>query len=146
MTYIGNSYGEVDRNGEVSENYKENVFISLKDKTDSQLVNVAIVKLKMEEDFISFKYSKFIELALEFDIITQDEYNVLLYGTSAINEIKLMKQGFSPNLLTKLRKENQISNIYFNENNMACGNEDFKNYFDAQDDFNKFQIDKFILV
>ncbi|MDD3831497.1 MAG: DEAD/DEAH box helicase [Clostridia bacterium] len=146
FTYIGNSYGEVKRNGEVSENYKENVYLSLKDKTDSQLVNIAIVKLKMEEDFISFKYSKFVELALETDVITEEEYDMLLYGTSVADEIKLMKQGFSPNLLTKLKKENQIGNIYFNENNMACGNEDFKNYFAAQDDFNKFQIDKFILV
>lgn len=144
IIYIGNSYGEVNKYGEEQINYNEKVYINLKSLTPIQRTNIAIVKLKLEEDFISYQLNKFIEISLEYDIIDEDEYNYLIYGITDMGQLKLIKQGFPLNLLNKLLSDDQIKNISFNEFNMPIGNSQLKEYYDKQDDFYKFQIDKFV--
>lgn len=145
LLYVGGSYGEVDRNGIPSLNFKENVYVDISKMDNIERTNIAIIKLKMEEDFISFKINKFIEMALDYRIITEDEYNTLIYGTINDEDLKLIKQGFPINLLNKMLNDEQIKNISFNECNMPVGNENLKKYYEKQDDFYKFQIEKYII-
>lgn len=145
LLYVGSSYGEIDRNGIKSSNFKENVFVDISKMDDTEKANIAIIKLKMEEDFVSFKINKFIEMALDYGIISEEEYNILIYGTNNDENVKLIKQGFPINLLNKMFKDEQIKNISFNECNMPVGNENLKSYYEKQDDFYKFQIEKYII-
>ena len=145
LLYVGSSYGEVDRNGMKSSNFKENVFVDISKMDDTEKANIAIIKLKMEEDFVSFKINKFIEMALDYGIITEEEYNTLIYGTINDENLKLIKQGFPINLLNKMLKDEQLKNISFNECNMPVGDENLKKYYEKQDDFYKFQIEKYII-
>ncbi len=55
--YFGRSYGEIPSPYRPS---RENTYVDLIGKSDEKLVNLAIVKLKMEDDFVSFKLNKFI--------------------------------------------------------------------------------------
>ena len=146
IIYIGKSYGEVNQFGIKSKNYNENVFINIKNFNNQQKTNLAITKIKMEEDFVSYKLNKFIELAFDNDVITEEEYNLLIFGTTDKQSVRLIKQGFPVNILGKLIKDGQVLNISFNEYNMPIGNDKFKEYFDKQDDFYKFQIDKYISI
>lgn len=142
--YIGKSYGEVDENGYKSYNNSKNVYVNIAKMSNMERTNIAIIKLKMEEDFISFKFNKIVEISLEFGIISQDEYNKLIYGMISEEQLKLVKQGVPVNLINKMSKDDQLKNINFNHLNIPIGNFDLKEYYNKQDDFYKFQIDKFI--
>ena len=125
--YIGKSYGEVNQFGVKSYNYNENVFINIKKFNNQQKTNLAIIKIKMEEDFVSYKFNKFIELAYDNGVISEEEYDSLIFGTTDEQSVRLIKQGFPVNILGKLIKDGQVSNISFNEYNMPIGNDILKN-------------------
>lgn len=144
LLYVGSSYGEIDKNGIKSSNFKNNVFVDISLMNETEKTNIAIIKLKIEEDFISFKLNKFIEMSLDYNIITEEEYNYLIYGTNDNETLRLIKQGFPINLLNKMIKDEQIKNIKFNECNMPLGNANLKKYYGKEDDFYKFQIEKYI--
>ena len=61
LMYIGESYGEQAYAVTGREAY-HNVYIDLSRKNSRQLANIAIVKQKMEEDFVSFKLRMFFQL------------------------------------------------------------------------------------
>ena len=61
LMYIGESYGERAYVTTGREAY-HNVYIDLSGKSSRQLANIAIVKQKIEEDFVSFKLRMFFQL------------------------------------------------------------------------------------
>ncbi|MGB4399894.1 MAG: hypothetical protein WBJ10_11025, partial [Daejeonella sp.] len=87
---MGSSYGEVSRESTVYERFKE-VYVDLSTKSDQEMINLAIVKLKLEDDFISFKLNKFIVAMFDYKLITSDEYNLYIYGTTNQKKIELAK-------------------------------------------------------
>jgi hypothetical protein len=46
---------------------------------------LAIVKLKIEDDFVSFQLNKFITMMYDYELIDEDEYNLQIYGTKNIS-------------------------------------------------------------
>jgi hypothetical protein len=52
---------------------------------------LAIVKLKIEDDFVSFQLNKFITMMYDYKLIDEDEYNLQIYGTKNISKSKLRK-------------------------------------------------------
>lgn len=147
--YIGSAYGEIkfrsDKYFNELQNYK--VAINLrgdKPKTDEELINYAIVKLKIEDDFISFKLNKFIVFLYDYNIISKDEYHEYVYGTTDETKIELTKFGLSIGLIDRLQKDDQLKNLSFDENNNLVSNEDFKNYLLDQNDFQRFEIERFL--
>ena len=142
--YIGSTYGEISKSTEPYPNSSNEVYIDLRAKNTKDLINLAIVKLKIEDDFISFKLNKFITMLYDFKLISEDEYNQYIYGTINIEKSKLRKIGLSSNLIAKLEADNQIDNILIDENNIVTTNEEFKNYRNTVNDFYRFEIDKFL--
>lgn len=142
--YFGKSYGEITRNSTSYTNSINNVYINLKTKTDKELVNLVIVKIKMEEDFVSFKLNNFLNLMLSENLITSEEYNMIVYGTRDEEKISLMKIGLPMNILDLLEKDNQLINISKDENNNFTTNKSFNNYKKSLDNFTQFRIDKFL--
>lgn len=138
--YIGSSYGECSPTG----NFNNNVYIDVRTKNYSEIINLSIVKIKLEEDFISFTLNKFFQLMLDYELISQQLYNELVYGTNDPLILSLSKLGLSLNIINKLRKDEQLSNISINEFGNLVYNEQFSIYKENSDDFFKFELDKFL--
>lgn len=74
--FIGKSYGDVIRYSDIynDNKYKDTVYVNLKGKSDEKMINLSIVKLKIEEDFVSFKLNKLIVFLYDFKLISLKEY------------------------------------------------------------------------
>lgn len=139
--YMGKSYGEVPYDGVNSRGNR--VYVELKQKNDTELVNLAIVKLKLENDFINYTMIKFFQLMLDYNLISNQYYNSLVYGTNNETKLNLLKQGLTINVINKLDSDKQIQNIIIDENNITYGNKQFEEYKETLDDFFRFEIDKY---
>ena len=80
---------------------------------------------------------------LDYNIISNQYYNSLVYGTNNETKLNLLKQGLTINVINKLDSDNQIQNIIIDENNIASGNKQFEEYKETLDDFFRFEIDKY---
>jgi hypothetical protein len=141
--YFGETYGERERNpGSVPPEPK--VYIDLSTKSDTELVNLAIVKLKMEDDFVSFKLSKFIVMMYDYELITRDAYNEYIYGTTDQTKIELTKIGLSLSLISRLENDGQLQYLYFDATNNLKALPEFDQYKAGINDFYRFEIERFI--
>lgn len=141
--YIGESYGEKSK---ITDNYKKgkDVYVDLSKKNYKEKVNLAIVKLKIEEDFIGYKLNKFIEMMKDYKLISEEEYNNYIYGTNDKQKISLIKLGLSKSLILKLENDKQLNNIYLDENNNLKATDEFLIYKETLSNFIKFEIDRLI--
>lgn len=145
--YIGTAYGEEARatNKYQNTHYNDNVYINL-NKEEDILVNIAIVKLKMEEDFVSYKLNPLIVFLYEFNIIPEEYYYEYIYGTTDRNIIKFVRFGLSVGVISKLMEDGQISNLDFdNMGNLVVKNQKvFDDYMILQPNLFQFEIHKFL--
>jgi len=142
LFYFGETYGEVEFPGR--ENSGSKSWVDLSTKTPAELINLAVVKLKMEDDFISFKLNKFIIMMHDYQLISNDEYNLYIYGTIDQRKIDLTKFGLNINLISRLEKDGQLHNIYFDEYNNLSSRPEFDNYKNSINDFYRFEIERFL--
>lgn len=146
--FIGGTFGETTKESNKYKNkeYLRDVYIDLYEYKDnkSKLINLAVVKLKMEEDFVSFKLNKLINFLFDFKLITQDEYNLHTYGTTDINLLNLSKIGLNVNIVYKLIKDNQFHNIGINDYGNLEMKNDFSEYLEKQSELFKFEINKYL--
>lgn len=143
LMYIGESYGEQAYATTGREVY-HNVYIDLSRKSSRQLANIAIVKQKIEEDFVSFKLRMFFQLMLDYSILSEDEYYEILYGTTNRKKIYLVKTGLTINLINRLEKDDQLKNITFDRNGNLITNDLFGVYLNGADDFYRFELSRFL--
>lgn len=143
LLFIGDSYGEVPYITSGRE-VGRNVYINLNQKTKQQMVNIAIVKLKLEEDFVGFKLHKFFQLMLDYELLTIDEYNIIIYGTTDYKKLSLVKMGLTINIINRLEDDGQLENISVDVNNNLYSNDKFKEYKERVDDFYRFELNKFL--
>ena len=146
--FIGKTYGEVIKESTNYKNieYLRDVYVDLSkyQNNKSKLVNLAIVKLKIEEDFVSFKLNKLINFLFDFDLITKDEYNLHTYGTIDENLLTLSKVGLNVNIIDKLITDNQFNNIGIDKfGNLEIKN-NFDEYLEKQSELFKFEINKYL--
>ena len=142
--YFGTSYGEIPKS---TSSYKDSGFkpyINLSAKSDEILVNLSIVKLKIEQDFITHKLNKCFSFMYEYKIIDEDSYNDLAYGTHDKESIQLIKSGLPLRLSTLLKSENQLQNVEFDKYNNIIGNSDLRTFIDSRSDFEKYHLEKTI--
>lgn len=142
--YFGKAYGEETRESDSYPQAMKKVYVDLSTKSDAELINLAIVKLKMEDDFISFKLNKFIVMMFDYKIITNDEYNLYIYGTTDKKKISLTKYGLSISLISRLERDGQLENISFDQFNNLKGNTNFEIFINSIDDFYKFEISRYL--
>jgi len=139
--YIGESYGELAKDGT---SFGATTYIDLASKSHKELVNLALVKLKMESDFVSYKLNEFVSLLKEFDAISEDDYNVFIYGTAKKRNTDLTKLGLSGALIKKLESDKQLDNIEVDLYGHVNANDEFKEYLSLQDDLTQFEINKYL--
>jgi hypothetical protein len=142
--YLGIAYGEVPYESNSYSTPSRNAYVDLSTKTDEELINLAVVKLKMENDFISFKLNKFIEMMYDYEIIPKDDYDLYIYGTTDEKKISLTKYGLNISLISRLEKDGQLNNLYFDEFNNLKGNSFFESFINSIDDFYRFEINRYL--
>ena len=144
--FIGKSYGEVIRNTNAynSQIYKDTVYVNLHGKSDEILINLSIIKVKIEEDFVSYKLNKLIVFLFDFGLISEDEYLIHVYGTTNRDLIKLVRLGLNSSIVNKLNDDEQISNLSLNEFGNLSANNLFNHYLELQNDFFQFEVRKFL--
>jgi len=141
--YIGSSYGEISSDGadDGAKNY-----IDLSTKNHKELVNLALIKIKMESDFLSYKLNEFVSLLKEYGVVLERDYNVFIYGTAKKRNSDLTKLGLSGAIIKKIESDGQIENIGVNALGHVSVNADFEDYLGMQDDLMQFEIRKYIAV
>lgn len=121
MVYVG-KWGDVKRNGSNVARYTK--FVG---KNRTQVVNLAIVRIKEEQDFIDNTLVKYVEVLHDFDLIEEGFYAQIKYGTDNERTICLIKNGLSLSsavLLIKkygdhLQIDIQASTVVYGENLVA---------------------------
>lgn len=106
--YIGDKWGEKTREG------WRKLFVDLTRKNNSQRVNLAVLKIKEEQDYIEFNILKYIEILFELELLDEDHYEKIKYGTSDKKIITLLKNGFSLELAKCLNQKTYSSLILIN--------------------------------
>lgn len=91
VIYVGSKWGEQTRdNNSIRQNY-----VDLTLKNQSQIVNLAIVRIKEEQDFIDNNIAKYVEILNDLELINHDFYSRFKYGTNNPKIISLLRNGFS---------------------------------------------------
>lgn len=141
--FIGESYGEVSFN-QSRRNISRNVYVDLSKKTRQQLVNIAIVKQKIEEDFVGYKLHMFFQLMYDYDLLTEDEYNEIIYGTKDCQKLSLVKLGLTINIINRLEEDGQLANLKIDKNGNVITNKLFESYKQRADDFYQYELNRFL--
>lgn len=139
--YIGEAFGEIKHPTRFYENPKE-VYVNLDSKEDKYLINLSVVKVCLEEDFVNYKLNNFFNLMLDLKLISIDEYNKTVLGTTNSNKIKLVNLGLSVNMVNRLEEDGQLKNISYDEFGNLIKNEHLNAYFDTLDEYTKFKFEK----
>jgi len=104
--YVGSRWGECKfRSTDFIENY-----IDLNEKDDRQKVNIAILRIREEQDFVDYKLMPYVEILNDLKLIEEQFYNQIKYGTADKEMIRLLKEGFSIEL-AKTVKNNYLDQI-----------------------------------
>lgn len=143
--YIGVSYGEIAKKN-ITGAYGSNAYIDLSKKTDKELVNLALVKIKTESDFVSYRLNEYVNVLHDLNLITDDEYNLHIYGTNKKSNAEFARIGISGPLINKLERDKQLDNISITELGVISYNNEFSKYIKSQDDLVQFEIGKYISI
>jgi len=70
-------------------------FVYIKEKGISEKINLAIVRIKEEQDFVDYVIFRFIEILNELGLLEENYYLLIKYGTLDPKVIVLIMNGFS---------------------------------------------------
>ena len=114
IVYVG-KWGDVTKNNGIKKHW---TYIAR--KTSSELINLAIVRIKEEQDFIDNNVMRFVEVLNDCQMLDNRLYLQLKYGTTNPDEIVLVRNGISLNL-AKLLLEKYSSHITINASSNTVG-------------------------
>jgi hypothetical protein len=108
IIYIGSKWGE-----EVRGDSHKRLYVNMTLKSEVQMVNLAISKIKEEQEFVEFNILKYLEILTELGLVDEDFYDQVKYGTSNKEVICMLKNGFSMEL-AKLLTTNYRNSLELN--------------------------------
>ena len=76
------------------DDYREQ-FTYMTGKSISEKINLAIVRIKEEEDFFDHVLFRFVEVLNELDLLDETFYKLAKYGTANVDAIAMINNGFS---------------------------------------------------
>lgn len=144
LFFIGKSFGEVNKDGVVGNFYGENKYIDISSKEDGDLINLILIRYKLDSDFLNYDLSNFINALYELEILSEEEFNDITYGTQDEKVIELKRLGISPNLINKLIRDSMIEQIEFDANNNLKLNREINSYLEKAAGIERFEISKFV--
>ncbi|MED5238819.1 MAG: DEAD/DEAH box helicase [Pseudomonadota bacterium] len=116
LVYVG-KWGDVKLEGSHYTHWTD-----VREKSRSQKANLAIVRIKEEEDFFDYKILRFIDVLFDIGVVDKDFYKLLKYGTSDERRIALIKEGFGRSLSELLvRKYSDFLNFSESEGVAVSG-------------------------
>lgn len=101
--YVGTKWGEMT--SPYNEGHRE-LYIDLSTKTPSQKINIAIIRIKEEQDFVDYQLMPYIEILNDLELIEPNFYDRIKYGTDDETMIKMLKEGFSIELAKTIKNGN----------------------------------------
>lgn len=93
-------------------------YTKISDKTEKEKINLAILRIKEEQDFIENNLFKFIDILYESEFLDESFFKKMKYGTDDPVKIALIKNGFSLTL-TDLMLSKDYHNDLVIENESA---------------------------
>lgn len=141
--YVGKTYGECI-GPYLEDAQRGKVYIDLREKSQEELINLLIVKTKVEQDFIGFQYNRAVDFLHDNHYIDDEKYNIEIYGTTDEIKIRLLNLGIPINLLNILSDNEQIQNVYVNGYGNLMGNRQLERFYNEQDDYTKYEMAKYI--
>lgn len=105
IVYVGQKWGEIkkDANAGISP-----LHIDISKKTSQQRVNIAILRIKEEQDFVDNFLIKYVEVLNDLNLVCLNLYNAIKYGSTDPVKICLLKNGFSIELTECLTQEKYL--------------------------------------
>ena len=94
--YVG-KWGEIAREGSFRQSW-----VVIREKTHAEQVNLAIVRIKEEQDFVDNHLLKYVELLQDLGKLEEELYLKIKYGTTNQDKIRLMNFGVNSILAGKL--------------------------------------------
>lgn len=94
LVYVGFKWGEVKR----LDTDVRPLYVDIKRKTNAERVNIAILRIKEEQDFIDNMLMKYVEILNDLGRLETSLYEKIKYGTGDPNMICLLKNGYSIDL------------------------------------------------
>lgn len=140
--YIGESFGEIKYTSSIYSGTRY-AYISTKNKSQNDKINLAVIKSKLEDDFISYKLAKLVKTLLDLDLISKSVYNKFLYNTDDEAIIYLINAGLSNQLITFIKENNLFDDFKFSETGFIVSDK-FKTILENEDDFIKYEINKLL--
>jgi hypothetical protein len=108
LIFVGSRWGEETRGGG-----HQKLWIDIRRKNEAERVNLAIAKIKEEQEFIDFNILKYLEILFELQLVDISFFDQVKYGTSNREVICLLKNGFSMEL-SKLLTTDYAGDVVFN--------------------------------
>ncbi len=112
-------------------------------KNDVEITNYAVIKLSLEDKFISYYLQRLLMIMVDLTLVTEKEYNEFMYGTVDEKVVLLHKAGLSPQIILKLKEDKQLKNIYFDKNGNLKANNDLNNFIVTQSGYYRFELEKY---
>lgn len=147
MQYVGSQFGEKVYQSDDYNDSRAKVYIDLNDyKTrEYDMYNIAIIKLQTDDEFVDFEIGLLVNSLREFNIISDDLYNLFMFGTNDIKELQISQLGLSKNLYNTLQKDNQIQNIEFDDFYNPRANHHLREYILSKQGIEKFELEQYFL-
>ena len=147
MQYVGSQFGEKAYQSDDYNDSRAKVYIDLNDyKTrEYDMYNIAIIKLQTDDEFVDFEIGLLVNSLREFNIISDDLYNLFMFGTNDIKELHISQLGLSKNLYNTLKKDNQIQNIEFDDFHNPRANHHLREYILSKQGIEKFELEQYFL-
>lgn len=112
LIYVGTAWGETT----LSPNDRFPLYVNIKNKSYKEKLNLAIVRIKEEQDFLDFYIMKYVEVINELGLIDETFYKQVKYGSSDEKIILMLQNGFSLDLALTLKHSRYNDFIEFNYN------------------------------
>ena len=94
LIYVGPRWGEEAYESAIG----PKLYVRMSTKGRAERVNLAVVKIKEEQDFVDFRLLKYIEILNTLGMLDETLYFQVKYGTADPVLICLLRNGFSPEL------------------------------------------------
>ncbi|HFI0386203.1 TPA: DNA helicase, partial [Streptococcus suis] len=147
LQYIGAQFGDKAYNSSDYNDSSAKVYVDIRDYIEriDDLYNLAIIKLQVDDDFVDYEINLLVNTLKEFGIISEEQFNLFVFGTIENTELKILQLGINKALYLKLKRDNQISNIIFDEYKNPKANRELKSYIELKSGIEKFELEQFFL-
>lgn len=118
FVYVGRKWGKVKK----FSTSRIPLYIDLTQENNDSLINLAILRVKEEQDFVDNYLIKYIEVLNDLELLESNLYNSIKYGSIDPIDICLLKNGFSIELTECITQEKYLQYLELDPQNSEIVN------------------------